>query len=211
LLLSVFGSASRIIILIASSLSSMIIFATAVLIFIISDEQRIKQFTAALPKLINKAANVFRSKKKPTINVHRVEELFGDLHMDYVRVRENWKDLRYPFFWTMIMNLTEITTIFIVYLSFAEIVNPGAIIISYAVANVAGLVAVLPGGVGVYEGLMTGVMASAGVPEALALSATVVYRVFNMGIFLPIGYFFYRRALKSNSDLEREIPGIHDD
>jgi uncharacterized protein (TIRG00374 family) len=180
-------------------------------VYIISDEQRIKQFTAALPKLINRAANKFRSKKKPTINVQRIEELFGDLHEDYVRVRKNWKDLRYPFFWTMVMNLTEITTIFIVYLSFAEIVNPGAIIISYAVANVAGLVAVLPGGVGVYEGLMTGVMASAGIREALALSATVVYRVFNMGIFLPIGYFFYQRSMKDRKNLDQEIPGIDDD
>ena len=210
-LLSTFGSASRIIILIASSMSSIIIFLTLVLVYIISDEKRIKQFTAALPKLINKVANQFRAKKKPTINVERIEELFGDLHEDYVRVRKNWKDLRYPFFWTMIMNLTEITTIFIVYLSFAEIVNPGAIIISYAVANVAGLVAVLPGGVGVYEGLMTGVMASAGIREALALSATVVYRVFNMGIFLPIGYFFYRRAMKNRPVLAQEIPGIDDD
>lgn len=210
-LLSVFGSASRIIILIASTMSSFIVFATFVLIYIISDEQRIKQFTAALPRLINKIANQFRSKNKPTINVKRIEELFGDLHRDYVSVRKNWKDLRFPFFWTMIMNLTEITTIFIVYLSFSELVNPGAIIISYAVANAAGLVAVLPGGVGVYEGLMTGVMASAGIREALALSATVVYRVLNMGIFLPIGYFFYRKAIKDREDIEEEILGIDDD
>ena len=102
------------------------------------------------------------------------------------------------------MNFTEILTIFIVYLAFGEIVNPGAIIISYAVANVAGLIAVLPGGVGIYEGLMTAVMASAGVERGLALSATVVYRVFNMGLFLPIGYFFYQRALRSESGKEIE-------
>lgn len=196
ILLSIFGSASRFIILIASSLSSIIIFLAMGFVFVVSDEARIKQFTAALPRLVNQILHAFHLSRKPVINIERIEALFGDLHRDYVHVRKNWKDLRYPFIWTMMMNLTEILTIFVVYLSFAQIVNPGAIIISYAVANVAGLVAVLPGGVGVYEGLMTGVMASAGVDEALALSATLVYRVSNMGIFLPIGYFFYERALK---------------
>jgi len=199
LFLSVFGSASRVIILIASSLSSIIIFSSLIVLYIISDEDRIKQFTAALPKLVNKITHQFHRKKRSTINIERVESLFGDLHKDYTHVKRNWKDLRYPFLWTMAMNATEILTIFIVYLSFAQIVNPGAIIIAYAVANVAGLVAILPGGVGVYEGLMTGVMASAGIEQALALSATLVYRVFNMGLFLPIGYIFYHRALHMES------------
>jgi uncharacterized protein (TIRG00374 family) len=203
LLLSVFGSASRIIILIASSLSSIIIFGTLFLIYIISDEGRIKQFMAALPKLLNSILGIFR-KKKSTIDIEKIETLFGDLHQDYVHVRKNWKDLRYPFWWTMLMNVTEILTIVIVYASFGQFINPGAIIISYAVANLAGLVAVLPGGVGIYEGLMTATMASAGIDKGLALSATVVYRVFNMGIFLPIGYIFYQRALRTESGHEIE-------
>ncbi len=199
MLLSIFGSASRLIILIASSLSSVIFFGMIVLIYIISDEKRIRQFTAALPKLVNNVVKFFHRNNKQPINISKIENLFTDLHVDYKLVRKNWKDLRYPFLWTMVMNFTEVLTIFVVYLSFGELVNPGAIIISYAVANVAGLVAVLPGGIGIYEGLMTAVMASAGVQKALALSATVVYRVFNMGLFLPIGYIFYRRALNSET------------
>lgn len=211
LLLSLFGSASRLIVLIASSLSSIIIFITLILLYIISDEKRIKQFTSAFPKLINRFVRTFTPKKKFTIDVDRVENLFGDLHKDYVHVRKNWKDLRKPFIWSLTMNFTEVLTIFIVYLAFGELVNPGAVIIAYAVANIAGLVAVLPGGVGVYEGLMAGVMASAGVAQALAVSATVVYRVFNMGIFLPVGYIFYQRALRSDKNMQHDdgIPNEH--
>ena len=201
-MLSVFGSASRLIILIATMLSMLIIFSTLILIYIISSDTRIKQFSAALPKLINKVFKFFHRENKMPINVERIEGLFGDLHDDYVHVRKNWKSLKKPFYWTMSMNFTEILTIFIVYLAFAELVNPGAIIIAYAVANIAGMIAVLPGGVGVYEGLMTAVMASAGVQRALALSATVVYRVFNMGLFLPIGYYFYQKAVREDDNLE---------
>lgn len=202
-LLSLFGNASRFIVMIASSMSMLIIFITGIVIYIISDKKRIKGFTAALPKFLNKVIKFFRGNSRLKINIEKIEQLFGDLHDDYTHVRKNWKELRKPFYWTMMMNLTEIATIFVVYLSFAELVNPGAIIIAYAVANVAGLVAILPGGVGIYEGLMTAVMTSAGVAKGLALSATLVYRVFNMGIFLPIGYFFYQRNLRKESAKDR--------
>ena len=211
LLLSIFGSASRLIILIASTLSSFIVFGSLILIYIISDETRIKQFTGALPNLINSIFSFFHKDSKKPINVEKIEKLFGELNGDYKHVKKNWRDLRFPFMWSMLMNFTEIATIFVVYLSFSEIVNPGAIIISYAVANIAGLVSILPGGVGIYEGLMTAVMASAGVNRALALSATVVYRVFNMSIFLPIGYFFYQRALKEDGIDPEKVPGLKDD
>ncbi len=194
-LLSAFGSASRFIVLVATSLSSFIVFLTLVLIYIISSEERVTSFTAGIPKFINSVFGFFHKENKRLINIEKIEALFKDLHKDYVQVRKDWRSLRYPFFWALMMNFTEILTIFVVYLSFGELVNPGAIIVSYAVANIAGLFAILPGGIGVYEGLMTGVMTSAGVRQGLALSATVVYRVLNMGLFLPIGYFFYTRAL----------------
>ncbi len=198
LFLAIFGGAGRFIVLIASSASSLIVFMTLALIYIVSDENRVTSFTSGLPKVVNNIFKFFHKDNKNLINIQRIEDLFKDLHKDYLHVRKHWKELRFPFFWTMLMNFTEIATIFVVYLSFNELVNPGAIIISYAVANVAGLVAILPGGIGVYEGLMTGVMSTAGIAKGLALSATVVYRVVNMSIFLPIGYYLYSKALRSD-------------
>ena len=211
-LLSIFGDASRLTVLISTALSMVIIFGSLVFWYIISDKTRIKNFTAALPKLLNKVIGKFRKGNKQTINIDRVEKLFGDLHDDYVFVRKNWQKLRFPFLWTMFMNLTEVATIFVVYLSFGELVNPGAIIIAYAVANIAGLISIFPGGVGIYEWLMTAVMASSGVARGLALSSTVVYRVLNMGIFLPIGYFLYQKALREdNHDQSKKIAKLEDE
>jgi uncharacterized protein (TIRG00374 family) len=74
-------------------------------------------------------------------------------------------------------------------------VNVGAIILAYAVANFAGLVSVLPGGVGVYEALMTAVLATAGVPASVSLPATVMYRVVNTVLQVPPGYYLYHRSI----------------
>lgn len=199
-LLAIFGNASRIMVAVSVSIIFLVIIGASLMIYLISSANRIKRFMAALPNLINKIFNVFKRKKKPTIDVERIEELFGQLHHDYLHVRRNWRSLKRPFIWTMLMNLTELSTIFTVYLAFGSLVNPGAIIVAYAVASMAGLVAVLPGGVGVYEGLMTAILASAGIPKALAISATLVYRVLTMVIFLPIGFILYQIALRKDDE-----------
>jgi uncharacterized membrane protein YbhN (UPF0104 family) len=76
-------------------------------------------------------------------------------------------------------------------------VNPGAVILAYAVANFAGLISVLPGGVGIYEALMTAVLAAAGVSPGISIPVTVMYRVLNMSIQIIPGYYFYHKAIRA--------------
>jgi uncharacterized protein (TIRG00374 family) len=99
----------------------------------------------------------------------------------------------------------------VVYLAFGEWVNIGAVILAYSVANFAGLVSVMPGGVGIYEAIMTGVLAAAGVPARLSLPVTVMYRVLSTLIQLPIGYYFYNKSLRRNQDDETKMKEMHDD
>jgi uncharacterized membrane protein YbhN (UPF0104 family) len=76
------------------------------------------------------------------------------------------------------------------------------VILAYAIANFAGLVSVLPGGVGIYEALMTAALATTGIPPAVSLPVTVTYRVINSLIQLPPGYYLYQKALKGKPQLE---------
>lgn len=92
-----------------------------------------------------------------------------------------------------------------VYVAFGEWINPGAIIIALAVANFAGFISVLPGGVGIFEALMTTVLIAAGVPAALSLSVTVTYRILNMLIQLPAGYYFYHKMLREPRSDKAEL------
>ena len=63
-------------------------------------------------------------------------------------------------------------------------------------ANFAGLISVLPAGIGVYEGLMTAVLAATGISPSLSIPVTIMYRVLNMSIQLIPGYILYQRGLK---------------
>jgi len=208
LLLALQRHTSPLTILVASSITFLTFFGVIVSVYIISDEQRIKSFVGFLPKVVNKFVGLFRRHNRGVINIEKIEHTMADLHTDYVLIAKDWRKLKMPFIWSFVVNACEILTIYVVYMAFGELINPGALILAYAVANFAGLVAVLPGGVGIYEGLMTATLTSAGVDKALALSATVVYRVLSMIVFLPVGYVLYQRVLKRAGG---KIPKAQDD
>ena len=126
--------------------------------------------------------------------------MFDDFHHNYKEIKNNYRQLYKPFWYAFLANITEVAAIYVVYIAFSEFVNVGAVIMAYAVANFAGLVSVLPGGVGIYEALMTAVLASAGVPARLSLPVTVMYRVLNTLIQLPPGYYFYHKTLRGSKD-----------
>src|SRR6202007_1301767 len=101
-----------------------------------------------------------------------------------------------PFWYALLANVTEVLALYVVYLAFGQYVNVGAVILAYAVANFAGLISVLPAGIGIYEGLMTAVLAATGFPAKISIPVTLMYRVINMFIQLLPGYYFYQKAIK---------------
>lgn len=195
-MLSFGDSSSGVTLYIGLSIAFFTLFGTLLGVFIISDEKRIKAFTAFLPKLVNALLKPFKKKRNNTIDIDRVERLFGELHYDYSELMKDRKQLKKPFLWALAVNASEVFTIYLAYLALGQVINPGAVIIAYSVASFAGLVSILPGGIGVYETLMTTTLAAAGVPKALALSATLIYRIFCMIIFVPAGFILYQKALK---------------
>lgn len=195
LLLAVFGRVSNFVVLITSSLATLLLVGTLALIYIISSKERISNFFTVLPKILNRIIHIVRPKHPETINISRLHKVLIELHENYLHLKRNVRSLRRPLYFALLANGTEVASIFMVFLAFGQLVNPGAIIIAYAVANFAGLISVLPGGVGIYEGLMTGVFAAAGVSPAVSLPVVLAFRVTSMGTQLPVGYYFYTKTI----------------
>jgi putative heme transporter len=194
-ILAVNGKASNMTIFIGSSLSTLLIVGTGIAIYVVSSRRRIEAFFTTLTKWLNKLIQLVRPKHPETINIAKAKEAFGEFHEGYKVMRAQAGSLKRPFMWAMIANITEVLVVLIVFIAFQQYVNVGAIILAYAVANFAGLVSVLPGGVGVYEALMTAVLATAGVPASVSLPAIVMYRVVNTVIQIPPGYYYYHRSI----------------
>lgn len=189
-------NANSFIILIGSSIATLLMVMTVGSAFLIGSERRINSFFTYITKFLNRAIHLVRPKHPETINVAKVQATFKDLHENYIILRSDYRLLVGPAICAFLANVSEIAAVYVVYIAFGHWVNPGAVILAYAVANFAGLVSVLPGGVGIYEALMTGTMAAAGVPAAVTIPVTVMYRVLNITIQIIPGYYFYHKALK---------------
>lgn len=193
--LAIGDQANDLILLVSGSIATLLIVFTFVLSYIIGSKSRINAFFSLFTILLNKIIHLVRPGHPETINIHKAHNMFDELHENYMLIRRNFGVLKRPLIYALIANATEIAAIYSVYMAFSQLVNPGAVTLAYAVANVAGLVSVLPGGVGIYEGLMTAVLAAGGVAAAVSLPVTVMYRVLTMLVQLPPGYYYYHKAL----------------
>lgn len=204
LALAIEGKASNLVILVASSVATLLVVGTFVLAYIVGSKDRIDTFFTAITRQINKLLRIIKIGNDETINIRAARTMFLDLHRDYNVIKNNLRSLG-PWFWNSLMaNVAEITSIYIIYLALGDTVNPGAVIIAYVIANFAGLISVLPGGVGIYEGLMVAVLATMGVSPGLSIPATIMYRVLTSLIQLPPGYYYYQKTI-NNTNLKEEL------
>jgi len=193
LILAIDGKANDLMMLVAGSITTLLVLGTVAFVAIIGSERRIHATFTGITRGINKLFGfVFRNKAE-TISTERAERIVKDLHFNYKAIEARYKELKWPLLWALVVNLSAILAIYVVYVAFGAWVNLGAIIVAYSVANFAGLVSVLPGGAGIYEALMVGVLVAGGIPAALSLPVTVMWRVLTTLIQLPPGYYVYHR------------------
>src|SRR5205807_5778293 len=124
--------------------------------------RRINNFFTTLTVGLNKLIQLVRWSHPETINIDRAREFINDFHGNYKEVKSSYKRLGRPFWFALLANVTEVLAVYVVFIAYGHFVNIGAVILAYAIANFAGLVSVLPGGVGIYEALMTTVLAATG-------------------------------------------------
>lgn len=207
ILLSFNGGVSNITILVAATIATMSAMITLIIGFIIGSKKRINGFFTFVTKALNKLIQVVRPNNPETFNIESARNSFTELHENYMIIRSDFSILKKPLMYALLANFIEIVVIYMFYVAFGQYVNPGAVIIAYAVANFAGLVSVLPGGVGIYEALMTAVLAAGGIPPSVSLPVTVMYRVVNMGVQLPPGYYYYHKNLHNDPSIHAKITG----
>lgn len=196
--LSIGNQANDFVILVTTMITTLMVVGTIAFVTIIGSKKRINATFTFLTRVLNRILHFFLPRSPETINIKRAERAFEELHNNYKTIESKWRDLRWPFLWALLANFTEVLAIYVVYLAFGEWVNIGAVILAYAVANFAGLVSVMPGGVGIYEALMTGVLVAAGIPAALSLPVTVMYRVLSTLLQVPPGWILYHYALQED-------------
>jgi uncharacterized protein (TIRG00374 family) len=196
LALSVMGRVNNLVVLVAGSLSTLLLVGTAGFFYLVGSRSRINNFFNYVTRGLNRLIKIVRPKYPETIKIDQAKHLVDDFHDNYSQIKASYGELKIPFWYALLCNVTEVMAVYVVFAAYGHLVNIGAVILAYAIANFAGLVSVMPGGVGIYEALMATTLAAAGVPASLSLPVIVTYRVINTLIQIPPGYYLYQRALR---------------
>lgn len=202
LALAIGGDVNVFIFMLTVILATLLIVATLFLAYILGAQRRVEVFHRLLKRFVNSSYKLFtKGRGHRRFELQKVHFLLTELHENYRVMSGRWKELKKPLLFGLMTNVAEILTIYVVYIAFAQYVNIGAVILAYSVANFAGFISILPGGVGIYEALMTTVLVAAGVPAALSLSVTIMFRILSTIIQLPAGYYFYHRTIKGGKQV----------
>ncbi len=159
----------------------------------LSFKNRFNQIVYLVQRFIDRVSKWFRRGGQPLIGRQRVHRLLSEFHDGYDLVLKERRRLLGPLIYALLSNLLEVTALYIIFLALGVTLNPGVIIIGYAVANAAGTISLVPGDVGIYEVALVTALSAVGVPLAIALSATILYRLLNKAILLPLGFIFYTK------------------
>jgi uncharacterized protein (TIRG00374 family) len=171
-----------------------IILGSFLMLVLVSDRPRIERVGRILVRAIN---GFFRRlfKRPKLVKPAQVDQFFDEFYDGMRLLMGNKRAAGRPLAFALLGSLAEISTIYVVVLALGAVVNPGSVIAAYTLANLAGLASVFTGGLGIYEAMMVTILTALGLPLALSLSITILYRGLNLLLFLPIGFHFYRKHL----------------
>lgn len=166
-----------------------------VILVIISDRRRVESIVNRLNQALNTFSRKVLRRRSPFVTEAQLERFIGEFYHGYDAFTEKKGHWRMPFAYSLGYNVVEVGTVYVVFLAFGHVVNPGAVIAAYTLANLFSLVSVFTNGAGVYEATMIGALVALGIPFNVSFPVVLVYRVLNFGIFLPIGYYYYRKTV----------------
>lgn len=118
-----------------------------------------------------------------------------ELHEDFVLLKSNILEMKWAFLWITIACLAELGLLYAVFVAHGEWINPGVVVVALVVASTAGLIAALPGGLGVFEPLMGAIFIAMGVSPGLAVSVTLVFRIITLLLTVVTGYPLYQKEI----------------
>lgn len=175
------------------AVSALISLSVAALV-IMSNEAWLKYVAQWSRGVVNQLARRVLRRKQEVITHEQLNRFVVEFHEGYevLRSSAHWQG---PMLYLLGNNVTELATIYVVFLSFGQWVNPGIVIAGYALANAVSVLGIFTGGIGLFEATMIATFAALGVPLALSTAVVIVYRVLNLAIFLPVGFYFYNKSL----------------
>ncbi|MBI2063706.1 MAG: flippase-like domain-containing protein [Candidatus Yanofskybacteria bacterium] len=96
------------------------------------------------------------------------------------------------FFWQNMILLASVFTLYFLSFALDSKISFSVAFITFTLTKFLSMVAFVPGGLGVFEGGMTLILISLGVPAQPAFAMTLLLRAFTFWLPMPVGWILYR-------------------
>lgn len=160
------------------------------------NRERLTKFGARVAKFVNGLVRrVTFGRKKEVISDKTIAQFTHDVHEDYLEMSTNRKVLIVPLLWSFVANLADVSLFYIAFAALGNPINPAVVLIAYGLSSIIAIAVITPGGAGVYEAVMIGFLASAGVPFDVAIAGTLLARVILLLGTIILGYVFYQNTI----------------
>lgn len=169
-------------------------------VYLLSNQRHIEHFASGVSHFVNWLAHKFlRRDSKGLIDEQSIKKSLNDFHEGVQTIGASKQRFVRPFCFMLMSTFMQLSIVYLSFVAVGQAINPGLVVVAFAIANLVGVISVIPGDVGVHEAAMIFVLSTAGVDQPVAISATLLYRVFNKLVMLTIGFGFYARFLRPNS------------
>jgi uncharacterized protein (TIRG00374 family) len=127
----------------------------------------------------------------PGLSGERLERLFLQVGGSLVALGRDREVVRSSVIWASLNWLLDAASLWCFVAAFGSYVNPVELFAAYGIANVAGVLPVTPGGLGVIDSLTPLLLVSFGVTRSVATLAVLGWRLVNFWLPIPAGAISY--------------------
>ncbi len=166
---------------------AVVIGLTIGVIYLIEQEKLLRRFAEWIMRRLKHVTHKAK--------ISAADNFVDEFYLGYRAMTKNVLKALPSYAWSIVYILIEMATLYLTFLAFGKAPNPGIIIMAYLLANIASIFGGAVFSFGVFELSMTGTLVALGLSFPLALSATTVYRVMNLIIGLPPGFYYYKKYL----------------
>jgi hypothetical protein len=137
-------------------------------------------------KFVNAVGTKLRFVKPGTL-----PKFFGQLVARFKQLSTDRRQLAKAVFFASGNWLLDAASLFVFLGAFGRWVNPVALLVAYGVANIAAAIPFTPGGLGVLELTLIGILVGFGPPRAIVILGVVAWRLVNFWLPIPVGGISY--------------------
>lgn len=172
----------------------------AILVFLLL-RNRGKRLHGLLKVGIGVLNNIFRLFKKTPISVDRPEKIVASLYAAFAQIKKNKKKIPFAILAAFSFYATQILAVWFSFLVFGYVADINVINVGFLTASLLGALTFAPESPGVMEASLSIVFVKLGLPAHISLFSTLLYRLLNYWILLPIGLIFLANLKKENKEV----------